>query len=105
MNPGESVSGRPTPHGDLASRLEVLNGLLNTLTDVLDVREVFDRVSQVVKQVLPHDLMGLVEISREGDRVRLYAGAGSGTEPPAYEAAVSAPFRVLAQSWDARIIE
>ena len=105
MNPPERVSGRPTPHGDLTSRLEVLNGLLNTLTDVLDVREVFDRVSQVIQRVLPHDLMGVVEISREGDRVRLYAGAGSGTEPPAYEAAVSAPFQRLAQSWDARIIE
>jgi len=83
VNPPERVSSRPSPHGDLASRLEVLNGLLNTLTDVLDVREVFDQVSQVVQQVLPHDLMGVVEISREGDRIRLYAGAGSGTEPPA----------------------
>src|SRR5215467_7428609 len=105
VNPPERNSGRPTPQGDLASRLEALNGLLNTLTDVLDVREVFDRVSQVVQQVLPHHLMGIVEISREGDRVRLYAGAGSGTEPPAYEAAVSAQFQRLAQSWDARIIE
>jgi hypothetical protein len=77
VNSGERTSGRPTPDKDLASRFEILNGLLNTLTDVLDISEVFDHVSQVVQRMLPHDLMGVVEISEGGDRVRLYVGAGS----------------------------
>ena len=48
---------------DLASDLLVLDGLLSTLTDVLDIREVFDRVSQLVQRVLPHDGLGVTEIS------------------------------------------
>lgn len=68
---------RPTQQHDLASLFEILNGLLNTLTDVLDIRELFDRVSQVVQRVLPHDLMGVMEISEAGDRIRLHAGADS----------------------------
>ena len=45
VNSGKRTSNRPAQHEDLASRLEIINGLLNTLTDVLDIREVFDRVS------------------------------------------------------------
>lgn len=102
MSSGERTSGRPTQHEDLASRLEILNGLLSTLTDVLDIREVFDRVSQVVQRVLPHDRMGVVEISEGGDRIRLLAGAGSGQPPPTYEAAVP---QILNQSWETMIVE
>lgn len=40
VNSGEHASSRPTQHEDLASRLEILNGLLNALTDVLDIRDV-----------------------------------------------------------------
>ena len=72
MGAGDHLSERPAQQHDLASRLEILNGPLNTLTDVLDIREVFDRVSQVVQRVLPHDLM---EISEAGNRIRLHAGA------------------------------
>ncbi|HWY57091.1 MAG TPA: sigma 54-interacting transcriptional regulator [Terriglobales bacterium] len=87
---------------DLALRLENLNGVLNTLTDVLDIREVFDQVSQVVQRVLPHDLMGVMEISQGGERMRLYAG----TEKPflTYEGAVSNP-EILTQPWESMITE
>ena len=73
MNSGERTSSRPTQLEDLASRLEILNSLLNTLTDVLDIREVFDRVSQVVQRLLRHDRMGVAEISEGGDRIGLLA--------------------------------
>jgi hypothetical protein len=82
-------SSRPPQKLDLAASLEILNGLLNALTDVLDVREIFERVSNVVQRVLPHDLMGVMEISEAGDRIRLYAGAGAArTHLPTYEVAV-----------------
>ena len=100
MNSGERTSSRP--HEDLASRLEILSGLLNTLTDVLDVREVFDRVSQMVQRVLPHDRMGVVEISEGGDRIRLIASAGLGQPTPTYEAAGP---QVLKESWETTIVE
>jgi len=51
-----SSSERPRPR-DVAADLEVLDKLLNTLTDVLGVREVFDRISKVVQPILPHDVM------------------------------------------------
>jgi len=86
----------------VASRLEILNGLLNTLTDILDIREVFTRVSEVVQQVLPHDLMGVVEITERGDRMRLHAGTAAG--PPPWEAPVHNP-EMMMQQRDAMIIE
>lgn len=90
------AASRRSEHRDLTLRLEILNGVLNTLTDVLDIREVFDQVSQVVQRVLPHDLMGVMEISQGGERVRLYAG----TEKPflTYEGAVFDP-EILTQPW------
>jgi len=104
VDPGVPPSGRPAQQGDLASRLEILNGLLNTLTDVLDIREVFDRISQVVQRVLPHDVMGVLEVTEKGDRIRLHAGAGSGNPTPIHEAAVPDP-DLVKQPWDAMIIE
>jgi transcriptional regulator with GAF, ATPase, and Fis domain len=104
VDSGGHSSGRPAQTRDLASRLEILNGLLNTLTDVLDIRDVFDRVSEVVQHVLPHDMMGVVEISEKGDRVRLHAGAGSGQLSPSFEMAVPDP-QILTRHWDAVIVK
>ena len=102
MDSDGHASSRRAEQRDLGSRLEILNGLLNTLTDVLDIREVFDHVSQVVQRVLPHDLMGVMEISQGGDRMRLYAG----TEKPflRYEGTVSNP-EILTQPWESMITE
>src|SRR5208337_4353275 len=84
MGLGEPPSDRTSRSRDLASDLAVLDGLLSTLTDVLDIREVFDRVSKTVQPVLPHDIMGVVEINEAADRIKLVAGAGSPTgSPPA----------------------
>ena len=105
MESREPVTGRPARQGDLASRLEMLNGLLGTLTDVLEIREVFDQVSQLVQQVLPHDLMGVLEVSEGGARIRLRAGAGPGEDTPTFEAAVPEPLWMRMQSWGAMIIE
>ncbi len=104
MGPADHPSERPPQQQDLASRLEILNGLLNTLTDVLDIREVFDRVAQLVQGVLPHDLMGVVEVSEAGDRIRVFVGAGTGKATSPYEAAVNDP-RILTGIWRALIVE
>jgi transcriptional regulator with GAF, ATPase, and Fis domain len=60
----------------VASSLAMLEGLLDTLTDVLDVREVIDRVSMIAQQVLPHDIMGVLEFSADGTRMRLHVTVG-----------------------------
>src|SRR5215831_10929036 len=76
MSSAGHASDRSAHPRDVASDLEVLDGLLGILTDVLDIREVIDRVSQLVQRVLPHDVLGVGEISENGDRIRLLAVAG-----------------------------
>ena len=63
MDPDRAKSGRPKPSQDMSADLLILlDGLLDTLTEVLDLREVFDRVSQLVQSVLPHDMFGILEV-------------------------------------------
>jgi transcriptional regulator of acetoin/glycerol metabolism len=55
-------------------RLENLDELLPTLAGVLDIREVFERVSAVARRVLPHDkskAAKLLGLSRKQLYVRL----------------------------------
>jgi GAF domain-containing protein len=80
------------------------DGLLSTLTDVLDIREVFDRVSQLVQRVLPHDLLGVMEISEKGDRIRLLAAAGIAGAPQNFEAPIVGP-DFLTKPWNIMVID
>src|SRR5580700_8213464 len=49
--------------------------LLRTIAEVLDIRSVFPRVSEIVKPVLAHDALVLVFLDRAG-RVTLEARSG-----------------------------
>ena len=92
------------PHPrDIASDLEALDGLLSALTEILDIREVFDRVSKVVQLVLPHDVMGVVEVNEAGDRCRVHAGAGLPTATPDFEIAISDT--EMLKKWDALVLD
>jgi transcriptional regulator with GAF, ATPase, and Fis domain len=76
---------------------------LNTLTDVLDIREVFDRVSELVQRVLRHDVLGVMEISENGDYIRLLATAGLPGRQN-FETHVPAPDH-LAKPWTITIVD
>src|SRR5215831_3389009 len=89
---------------NVASALEVLDGLLSILTDVLDIREVIDRVSQLVQRVLPHDVLGVMEISENGDRIRLLAVAGIAGGAQNFEAPIGGP-DFLTTPWKAMVID
>jgi transcriptional regulator with GAF, ATPase, and Fis domain len=54
-------------------RLDRLAELLPTLGASLDVREVFGRISEITRDVLPHDGMGLVLLTEDRQHVRIYA--------------------------------
>jgi transcriptional regulator with GAF, ATPase, and Fis domain len=41
------------------ANLEMLDGLIGAISDVLDIRQVFHRVSEVARRVIPHDALGL----------------------------------------------
>jgi len=87
-----------------AANLEMLDGLLNTLTVVLDVRQVFDRVSAIAQKVLPHDALSVAEMLGTGERVRVHASHGLGDLPEPFD--IDMPdLRLVTEPWDYRIIE
>jgi transcriptional regulator with GAF, ATPase, and Fis domain len=86
---------------DLVANLEVLERLLDTMTDVLDVREMLDRVSEIARPVLPHDLMGVVEIADDGSRIRLHASSTIGQ--PSFDLPISQA-DLLKANWDVVIV-
>lgn len=86
------------------SNLELLAELLDTLTDVRDVQELFDRASQVVQRVLPHDLLDLVEINEEGDRARVFITGGPPDIPKNFEVPVPDP-ELIFKPWDVLIFD
>jgi transcriptional regulator with GAF, ATPase, and Fis domain len=97
-------SGRTAALQERAANLEMLDGLLTTLSGVLDVREVFDRVSDLSQKVLPHDAVSIGELIDNGEHVRMYANQGLSGLPMPFEAPV--PDRsMLTGSWDARIVD
>jgi transcriptional regulator with GAF, ATPase, and Fis domain len=87
-----------------ADNLEALDGLLATLTGVLDVREVFDRVSAIAQKVLPHDAMSISELIENGAKVRIHASHGLGDLPEPFDLVI--PDSTMASElWDYRLID
>jgi transcriptional regulator with GAF, ATPase, and Fis domain len=60
------------PESSSASAADTSTALLRTIAEVLDIRSVFPRVSEIVTPVLPHDALVLVFLDRAG-RVTLEA--------------------------------
>ena len=87
-----------------AASLNALEGLLSTLSDVLDVRQVVDRVSEVAQTALAHDAMSIPLLIEGADRVRVYANSGLGGEPVPYEAAIP-DLTLLTRPWDFQIVD
>jgi transcriptional regulator with GAF, ATPase, and Fis domain len=102
---GDEFASAPPPE-DIASRLmrlEKTSSLLPALLQVLDVREVFDRVSTLAKSALPHDFMLLRVFNEETTLITTYAGTSEhalvGTpQPGPYPAAVS-------RAWEFDIVD
>ena len=87
-----------------AANLEMLDGLLKALTGVLDIRDVFDRVSAIAQKVLQHDALSIAEMLPDGEMVRIHASHGLGDLPDPFD--VRLPDRtMLTEYWDYRLIE
>ena len=67
------------------------------------MREVFDRVSQLVQSVLPHDMLGVLEVCEDRDRLRVYVNAGNSDAPRNYETANPFP-ELMTGAWDFLIL-
>ena len=57
-------------------RYEVLQALPPVLARALDVREVFEAISEIVRPALPHDRMALGLLNEARDAIRVYAISG-----------------------------
>src|SRR5262249_56246151 len=73
---------------DDAVGFALIDGLLETFTEVLDVREVFDRVSQLAQPMLPHDMMVIIQASETSLTVRLLVSGGPESLREPFELAV-----------------
>jgi transcriptional regulator with GAF, ATPase, and Fis domain len=87
-----------------AANLEMLEGLLSTLSDVLDIREVFDRVSEVAQKVIAHDALSIAELIDNNERLRLYASQGLGNLPMPFEMPLP-DRRLLTERGEYRVID
>src|SRR5258708_23435557 len=60
------------------NQLDAFHALLPTLAQALDVRDVFQHLSAVASQIVPHDEASLALVTRDGSQYRLYASTGHG---------------------------
>jgi two-component system NtrC family response regulator len=65
------------PATDL-SQLDAFHALLPALAQALDVRDVFQHLSAVASQIVPHDEANLALAIEDGSQYRLYASTGDG---------------------------
>jgi transcriptional regulator with GAF, ATPase, and Fis domain len=97
----ESSGGETVEQVQLA-RLAALDELLPTLAGVLDIREVFERVSVIARKVIPHDTMSLPLLTEDKAGLTIYAVSGDRSRfpeivpvPDHHRALVTAPWEYL----------
>jgi transcriptional regulator with GAF, ATPase, and Fis domain len=78
---GDSTAG-DSVDGLQLSRLIALDELLPTLAGVLDIREVFERVSAIARKVIPHDLMSLPLLAEDKQSLTIHAVTANGHQFP-----------------------
>ncbi len=66
-------------------RIDSLRRLLQTMAGALDIRHVFDKVSEVVRGGLPHDMLVITSWGADGASFSVYAMAGATAEPDFFE--------------------
>src|SRR5207244_1885878 len=107
---GETIDRRASEHESIEqslgrlTRLDVLEHLLPALADALDVREIFSRLAAIVGDVLPHDTLELLMPTRDRQRARFHARAGSNT-PVLPDLVELPPNMVLTDAWRYFIID
>jgi transcriptional regulator with GAF, ATPase, and Fis domain len=84
-------------------RLEALDELLPMLIGVLDVREVFARISEITKQVLPHDIIGITLLEPDGIHATVHALVASITPQVPRRIVFDSP-DAITQPWDFKIV-
>lgn len=90
------------PPLDHLRRLENLDELLPTLAGVLDIREVFERVSAIARRVLPHDMLALPLLMENRQEVQVYAITGNPARLPETVPFAERHKWMLATTWESK---
>jgi transcriptional regulator with GAF, ATPase, and Fis domain len=69
--------------------------LLRTISDVLDIRTVFPRVSEIAKKMLPHDALTMVFVDQDRHFVRQAAAPNAFPDPPVVTAKTAMPNELI----------
>ena len=87
-------------------RLGIVEELLTTLVGVLDVRDVFTRVSEIVGRVLKHDAISLPVVTEDGQHVIPFAtaGAAAGSYPSTHQIPEAARY-LFSDGWECEIFD
>jgi transcriptional regulator with GAF, ATPase, and Fis domain len=82
---------------DERQRLAEVEGseLLRTISDVLDIRTVFPRVSDIVRKILPHDALAMVFVDRDRHFVRQAAAPQDFPDPPFVTTTTPMPAEII----------
>lgn len=86
-------------------RLKAVDDLLETLTGVLDIRQVFDRVSEISRAVLPHDAIALGRITPDRQSIRVWAHSAV---PKGFDIPETVPLpdpKVVQREWDFMVLD
>src|SRR5581483_9799280 len=85
---------------------KMLDELLPTLTTVIDLRSVFERVSEIVRRVIPHDALGLPILTEDRQHVGPWAtvGLAPGTFRPIQPLPAGARY-LFDQPWEYEIFD
>jgi transcriptional regulator with GAF, ATPase, and Fis domain len=87
-------------------RVATVDELLTALVDVLDVREVFARISEVAGRVVSHDAISVIVLTDDREHVVPLAIAGPATaEPPGPHPLPESARRLFSEPWEFEIID
>jgi transcriptional regulator with GAF, ATPase, and Fis domain len=84
--------------------LLALDDLLAALSGVLDLREVFDRIAVIARNVLSHDAMAVTTVFEQERRLRIHALSGFTDFPSFIDAPLPEP-ELLTDPWEYRIVD
>jgi len=84
-------------------KYESLQALAPALAKALDVRDVFERISEITRPVVPHDRMALGLLTEDRAAVRVYAVSG-GDFPEMKEPIRLSPSEQARENWTTEIV-
>jgi transcriptional regulator with GAF, ATPase, and Fis domain len=85
-------------------RYEALQALSPVLARALDVREVFDAISEIVRPVVPHDRMAIGLLNEDRSAVNVYAVSGAGFPEIREPIRLSPDERARVNDWATEIV-